>query len=62
MPYTTFDYVYEKIEELEKEYTEKYGCEIAEMFYEIISDLKEWLNNMRDAMQWEKNYDKRRIY
>ena len=53
MPYTTFDYVYEKIEELEKEYTEKYGCEISEMFYEIISDLKEWLNNMRDAMQWE---------
>ena len=50
MPYTTFDYVYEKIEELEKEYTENYGCEIAEMFYEIISDLKEWLNKMRDVM------------
>ena len=50
MPYTTVDYVYEKIEELEKEYTEKYSCEISEMFYEIISDLKEWLNKMRDVM------------
>jgi len=29
-----------------EEYSEKYGCEIVEMYSDIINDLKEWLNKI----------------
>lgn len=38
-----FDDFKEKINELEKSYKEKYGCEIVEMYSEIVSDLKGWI-------------------
>lgn len=46
MPCITINDVYEKIEKLEEEYSEKYGCEIVEMYSDIINDLKEWLNKI----------------
>ena len=30
-----------EIDELEKKYTEQYGCEIVEMYADIVSELKE---------------------
>lgn len=33
----------DKINELEKLYKEKYGCEIVEMYSEIVSDIKGWI-------------------
>lgn len=33
-----------KIDELEKKYTEQYGCEIVEMYADVVSELKQFLS------------------
>lgn len=41
------DYL-EKLNELEKQYTEQYGCEIIEMYADVVRDFKEWLAELID--------------
>ena len=38
----------EKLNELEKQYTEQYGCEIIEMYADVVRDFKEWLAELID--------------
>lgn len=33
-----------KLSELEEKYKKQYGCEIIEMYADIVSDLKDWLD------------------
>lgn len=41
------DYL-EKLNELEKQYIEQYGCEIIEMYADVVRDFKEWLAELID--------------
>lgn len=34
----------DKLNELEEKYKKQYGCEIIEMYADIVADLKDWLN------------------
>lgn len=47
IPSVSISDVCDKIDELEKKYVEQYGCEIVEMYADIVSELKEWLRKYK---------------